>query len=216
MESNFVNSNRRRFWSFSAMALASIGLGPMAKASGAKEQSQGSLEDRLKELEASFKALDLRATRAEDVLAIMRLQARYEAIHTSQESLTWMLFANREDSTYEITHSRVIGFENIKLYLTDQKKLRELYDAGKLPTGTHLHSMAPKPGVSMAQSMLAAGGPPADHPYTAKKLFGKGPTDVPPIHPISTPNIIVAGDGKTAKATFTSFGYERGGWCYGK
>ena len=29
-------------------------------------------------------------------------------------------------------------------------------------------------------------------------------------------NVIVAGDGNTAKATFTSFGFERSGWSYGK
>jgi hypothetical protein len=36
------------------------------------------------------------------------------------------------------------------------------------------------------------------------------------IHPIATPCIVVAGDGKTAKATYTSLGFEGNMWCYGK
>jgi hypothetical protein len=214
------NTSRRRFWSFSAAALASIGLWPVAKASaassGSKEPSQGSLEDRVKELEASLKALEQRTSGCEDVFAIMRLQARYEAIHSSQESLAWMLFAKRDDSVLEITHSRYVGFENIKLSYLAPQKLQELYDAGKLPAGTHIHKLDFK-APNAIQAMLAGGGPPPDHPYNAnRKLFGTGRPDMPPIHPVATPNIVVAGDGKTAKATFTSLGYERGGWCYGK
>jgi hypothetical protein len=235
MENDFLNSNRRRFWSFSALALASIGLGPLAKASavsnGSNEKSQGSLEEQLKELQANYKALEGRVTRAQDVFDIMRLQARYEAVHSTQESLAWNLFARRDDSVQEITHSRIIGFENIKLGYLNPQKLRELYDAGKLPAGTHIHKMEMPAGMSAGApggaqgaapaggGVPLAGGGPGDFKHgtsPALKVFGKGPSTVPPIHPVSTPNIVVAGDGKTAKATFTSLGFERGGWCYGK
>jgi hypothetical protein len=255
MENNFLNSNRRRFWSFSALALASIGLGPLAKASasssGAKEQSQGSLEDRIKQLEESFNAVKLQATRAQDALDVMCVQARYEAIHSTQESLAWMLYANRPDSVDEVTHSKIIGFEYIKMQFTDVQKLHELYKAGKLPAGTHIHMMAipgmtatgtpggapggsqggpPSGGTPGAGApggggapagggVPLAGGGPGDFKHgtsPAVKLFGKGQATIPPIHPISSANVVVAGDGKTAKATFTSFGFERSGWSYGK
>jgi len=187
------------------------------------------LEENNKRLEETVKALDLKATRAQDVLDIMNLQARYEAIHTSQESLTWMLFADRPDSTYEITHSRIIGFENIKLYLTDQKKLMELYRAGKLPEGTTIFDFmgmmsaaGGDPSAGAASANTASVGAPSagtsSGGVSSDRLafMGVGIGGLPPIHPISTPNIIVADDGKTAKATFTSLGMERGGWCYGK
>jgi hypothetical protein len=182
------------------------------------EERINALENTNKRLEETVKSLELKATRAQDVLDIMNLQARYEAIHTSQESLTWMLFANRPDCTYEITHSRVIGFENIKLYLTDHKKLMELYKAGKLPEGTTLYDW--QAGLASAASTgsapAGAASPGSSSKATANTVPSMGVSSLPPIHPISTPNIIVADDGQTAKATFTSFGYERGGWCYGK
>jgi hypothetical protein len=188
----------------------------VSAAGSSVEERIKALEEGNKMLEEKVKSLELKATRAQDVLDIMNLQARYEAIHSSQESLTWMLFANRPDSTYEITHSRVIGFENIKLYLTDHKKLMELYKAGKLPEGTTLYDW--QAGLASASTGAApsGGAPPGGSSGAAVTLPSMGASSMPPIHPISTPNIIVAGDGKTAKATFTSFGYERGGWCYGK
>ncbi|MCC7461975.1 MAG: nuclear transport factor 2 family protein [Gammaproteobacteria bacterium] len=186
-------------------------------------QSAGTqdLEARVRNLEQALLAVQLQATRAQDVLDIMSLQARYEAIHSSQESLAWMLFAPRADSTLEITHSRIVGFENIRLQYTDPRKLMELYKSGKLPAGTHLHEIKLSAQAGSFGPPLAGGGPPdwvrkQIGEGGPRRLYGKGPGMVPPIHPISTPNIIVAGDGKTAKATFTSLGYERGGWCYGK
>jgi hypothetical protein len=167
---------------------------------------QKTLEQRVTDLEKNLADVKMQATRAQDVLDIENLQARYEAIHSSQENLTWMLFANRPDDTYEITHSHVIGYENIKLYLTDHEKLMELYRAGKLPAGTHL--------MDWMASIKAGGGPTSNN--ANKKVWGEGRADLPPIHPIETPNIIVAEDGKTAKATFVSLGFEAGGWCYGK
>lgn len=191
----------------------------------AESASDGSLEARVRNLEQALAAVQLQATRSQDVLDIMNLQARYEAIHSSQESLAWMLFARREDSTLEITHSRVVGFDNIKLQYTEPRKLMELYKAGKLPAGTHLHEIKMSPQSGSFGPPQAGGGTPewvkaqmgqGVGQGAPRKVFGKGPATVPPIHPVSTPNIIVAGDGQTAKATFTSLGYERGGWCYGK
>jgi hypothetical protein len=107
------------------------------------------------------------------------------------------------------------------MQFTDRQKLMELYHAGKLPEGTHIHEMsfpggsggAPPPAVGPAASGGAIPGGSATGSIT---VFDTGRASIPPIHPVATPNIIVAADGKTAKATFTSFGYERGGWCYGK
>jgi hypothetical protein len=172
----------------------------------------GSVDKRITALEETVKALDLKATRAQDVLDIMCLQARYEAIHSSQESLTWMLYANRSDSSDEVTHSRIIGYEYIKMQFTDRQKLMELYHEGKLPEGTHIHEMTFPTGAAGA----ASGVPTFSKASSNKKLYGTGQGTIPPIHPISSANIIVAADGQTAKATFTSLGFERGGWCYGK
>lgn len=56
-----------------------------------------------------------------------------------------------------------------------------------------------------------AGGPP-------EGMGGQGREEerIKAIHPIPSPVIVVADDGKTAKATFTSFGFEGNSWCYGK
>ena len=51
-----------------------------------------------------------------------------------------------------------------------------------------------------------AGGPPG----------GGAGERIKAMHPLGTPVIIVADDGKTAKATYTSFGFEGNNWCYGK
>jgi hypothetical protein len=172
-----------------------------------------SVDERIKALEETVKAIDLKATRAQDVLDIMCLQARYEAIHSSQENLTWMLYADRPDSSDEVTHSRIIGFEYIKMQFTDRQKLMELYHAGKLPEGTHIHEFNP---TATAGAAASGGASNAVKSSSKKTVFGTGRSTIPPIHPISSANIIVSADGKTAKATFTSLGFERSGWCYGK
>jgi hypothetical protein len=170
-----------------------------------------SVEERITALEETVKALDLKATRAQDALDIMSLQARYEAIHSSQENLTWMLYADRPDSSDEVTHSKIIGYEYIKMQFTDRDKLMELYNAGKLPEGTVIHAFNPSAAAGSAGSVATFSKTSPD-----KKVYGTGRSTIPPIHPISSANIIVAADGQTAKATFTSLGFERGGWCYGK
>jgi hypothetical protein len=177
---------------------------------GCLSGSDSSTVEEIKSLKEQIAEVRLQATRAQDVLDIMALQARYEAIHSTQEELVWMLYAPREDSVDEVTHSRIVGYEYIKMQFTDRAKLRELYSEGKLPEGTHLFQKDPS-----IKGIITAGRIPIKE-VEGRKVFGDGPTTVPPIHPVSTPNIVVAGDGKTAKATFTSFGYERGGWCYGK
>jgi len=164
----------------------------------------------IESLKAKIAEVELKATRAQDVIDIMNLQARYEAIHSTQEELVWHLYAPREDSVDEVTHSRIVGYEYIKMQFTDRQKLNQLYLEGKLPEGTHIHQMDFSAG-----GVPTAGGVPIKRPEN-QKVFGSGTTTVPPIHPVATYNIVVADDGQTAKATFTSLGYERGGWCYGK
>jgi len=205
-----------------------------------------SVQGRLDEMQAEIDAARLQATRAQDALDIMNLQARYEAIHSTHESLAWMLYAPRDDSIDEVTHSKIIGYENIKMQFTDRAKLNQLYQEGKLPEGTVIHQMGGPggpPGDGEQPPMGAPGGDGAPPPMGAPggdgeappmmggppgaagtvctgnpeaQAFGSGPRMVPPIHPIATYNIVVADDGETAKATFTSLGYERCGWSYGK
>jgi hypothetical protein len=152
-----------------------------------------SLENRVKALEKTIEELQHQATRSQDVIDIMNLQARYCAIHHSQEKLSWMLFADRPDTTQEITHSRFVGFENIKKnYLEGPAAVLA---SENLPEGTVI-------GWTGFQGMAEGGEAP-------KGMGGMR------IHPIGTPCIVVADDGKTAKATFTSLGLEGEGWCYG-
>jgi hypothetical protein len=184
--------------------------------------------EKIKKLEDRIAEVQLQATRAQDVIDIMNLQARYEAIHSTQENLTWQLYAPREDSVDEVTHSRIVGYEYIKMQFTDRERLNQLYLEGKLPEGTHIHQMdfpmggppGPPPGAGSPGSPPGGGPPPAGGiPIKIaenQQVFGTGPRSVPPIHPVATYNIVVADDGQTAKATFSSLGYERGGWCYGK
>jgi hypothetical protein len=192
--------------------------------SGCSSADSGVTAEKIKSLEEKIAEVERQATRAQDVIDIMNLQARYEAIHTTQEELVWHLYAPREDSVDEVTHSRIVGYEYIKMQFTDRDKLNQLYREGKLPEGTHIHQMdfgAGGPPADGEAPPMGAGGPPTAGGIPIKtpenqQVFGSGPTSVPPIHPIATYNIVVADDGQTAKATFTSFGFERGGWCYGK
>jgi hypothetical protein len=59
-----------------------------------------------KSLEEKFEVLQRKLNRLEDVQEIARLQARYEAVHCSDESLAWSLFANRPDTSQEITAAK--------------------------------------------------------------------------------------------------------------
>jgi hypothetical protein len=164
------------------------------------EERFKALEERIKSLEETNKTLEMKATRAQDVIDIQNLQARYCAIHNTQESLGWMLFANRPDTTQEITHSRFVGFDNIKKnYLEGPAAVLA---SGNLPEGTVIG------WTGFASSGAASGNPAVGAPGGSSK------SGIHFIHPISTPCIVVADDGKTAKATFTSLGFE-GGWCYG-
>jgi len=238
--------NRLNVISLSAIAAVSMLL------NGCSDSA--SIQGRLDAMQAEIDAAKLQATRAQDVLDIMNLQARYEAIHSTHEKLAWMLYAPREDSIDEVTHSKIIGFEYIRMQFEDRAKLNQLYLEGKLPEGTVIHQMnfgggpggpggpppgeggpppgeggpppgeggpppTGAPGDGEAPPMM--GGPPGAAGTVCQgnpdaKAFGNGPRTVPPIHPVATYNIVVADDGQTAKATFTSLGYERCGWSYGK
>jgi ABC-type phosphate transport system auxiliary subunit len=51
-----------------------------------------SIEKRLQTLEESTASLQKELTRAQDILAIQTLQGRYEAVHNSDESLSYAFF----------------------------------------------------------------------------------------------------------------------------
>jgi hypothetical protein len=177
--------------------------------------AESSVEERIKSLEAAVKALELKATRAQDVIDIQNLQGRYEAVHSTDEGLSWMLFADRPDTTKEITNTKLIGFDNIK---ADYMRMLQQGDgasvagatAGGTPSGNSPSGAALSGGASAGgfpASGASAGGIYAGGSMSAGKFT---------VHPVGTPVIAVADDGQTAKATFTSFGFEGDAWCYGK
>jgi hypothetical protein len=171
----------------------------------ADKEKQSGVEERIKNLEDTVKAMQFQQTRMNDIFEIERLQARYEAIHNAHEELAWKLFADRDDSSQEITHTRLIGFKYIKMNYLEPQKLAAI-PIDQLPPTTVIFHMTP------AVMKKAGIGPP---PSSADGSAAKTGYDVK-IHPIATPNIVIADDGKTAKATFTSLGFEAKGWCYGK
>lgn len=181
-------------------------------------QSADDVQAQLKQLSQKVAALELKATRAQDAIDIMNLQARYEAVHSTHEHLMWMLFAPRDDIIDENTVSRIIGFENLKMAYQDRTQLLKLYREGKLPEGTWFANKEGDSAGSPVERLAAApgAGNSVCKPNPDAKYFGDGLRTLPPIHPIATYNIVVADDGQTAKATFTTLGYERCGWSYGK
>lgn len=163
--------------------------------------SNDTLEERVARLEENNRKMQHELTRAQDVIEIMKLQGRYEAIHCTDEGLGWMLFADRPDTSKEITAERVVGFENIKKGYTGM--------GGQPPQGGANASTGkgePNPGDRFA------GVPDELKRYYDISAQGQKYT----VHPVATPVIEVAADGKTAKATYTSFGFEGDMWCYGK
>lgn len=173
------------------------------------------IEKRLQALEESTASLQKELTRAQDILAIQTLQGRYEAVHNSDESLSYVFFANRPDTSKEITRDKIIGYDNI---LADYKRMAGggappgmMMPGGEMPSG---EGMGAPPGNMSGDGPsgdMPAGGPP-------EGMGGPGRAEerIKAIHPIASPVIVVADDGKTAKATFTSFGLEGNSWCYGK
>lgn len=202
MKKIVLNEDRRKFWSLGAAALASIGLAPFAKAAAtSKVVSSQSIEERLAALE-----------RLQDVYEIGNLQGRYEAVHNAQEPLSVELFAKRPDTSKEITRDKLIGYDAIK---ADYVKMAG--GGGPMPSGG-------PGGPGGASGTPSGGGPGGAPPGVAGGPGGMpggpggpGKNDlIKAMHPLGTPVIVVAEDGQTAKATFTSFGFEGNNWCYGK
>lgn len=169
--------------------------------------AESSIEEKIKALEESNKALQetvkelqVQATHTQDVIEIANLQARYVAVHNSQEYLSVMLFADRPDTSKEITMDKIIGYDNIK---ADYMRMAEMVKSGgpsaASPTGAAPAGM--EGGGAPSMGMMGMGG--------SSPRYG-----VQHIHPVGSPCIVVADDGKTAKATFTSLGFEDG-WSYG-
>ena len=198
-----INQDRRKFWSLGAAALASIGLAPLAKAAAAsKADASQSIEERLAALE-----------RVRDAYEIANLQGRYEAIHNGQEPLSVALFAKRSDTSKEITRDKLIGYDTI---VADYKRMAG--GGGPMPSGG-----PGGPGGSPPNGAGIPGGAPQGGPAGSAggaMPFGPGGPGkndlIKAMHPLGTPVIVVADDGKTAKATFTSLGFEGNNWCYGK
>jgi hypothetical protein len=190
MKTQLFDASKRKFFSLGAMMLAFAGVSKTAMAGGTAKPAADT-----KKPQDEFEALKLEISRINDVFAIERLQARYEAIHSSDEGLAWQLFANRPDTTQEITYSRNVGFEGIKKHYIESTAKPECTSQGKCFPEEWGKIATPETKRYMD---IAAQG----HKFT--------------VHPVATPCIVVAGDGKTAKATFTSLGFEGDMWCYGK
>ncbi len=194
MKSIATIEGRRKFWSKGAAALAVVGLGSLVKAEKTQSAGAGSVEERLAALEHEL-------TRTRDVHEIANLQGRYEAIHCAQEPLSVKLFANRPDTSKEITRDKLIGYDAI---VNDYKRM----GGGGGPGGPGGPGGAGAPGGMPPGAGAMAGGPPGNGPGASERIKA--------MHPLGTPVIVVADDGKTAKATYTSFGFEGNNWCYGK
>lgn len=196
MKKSFFDSSKRKFFLTSALALASLKL---AKFMGADLATAKTNDNSSGPTAEEFDKLKLAVTRAQDVIDIQNLQGRYEAIHNAQEWLAYKLFANRPDTTFEITFAKHKGYEAIKEgYLALQK----MNEGGGAPTGG-------APGGTPPVGGAAPGGAGPGGASSRGKVAQR-------IHPVATPCIVVADDGQTAKATFTSLGFEGDDWCYGK
>jgi len=208
-----LDTSKRKFFLTSVLALASL---KIARLLGADQATAKTNENSPGPTAEEFAKLELAVTRAQDVIDIQNLQGRYEAIHNAQEWLAYKLFANRPDTTFEITFAKKVGYEAIKEgYLA----LKSMNEGGGVPGGA--------PGGSPPAGGAPGGSPPAGGAPGGSPPAGGAPGGSPPgggpgnntaqrIHPVATPCIVVADDGQTAKATFTSLGFEEDSWCYGK
>ena len=188
-----------------AAALAAFGLAPLVKAEKTQSSGASSVEERLAALEHEL-------TRTRDVHEIANLQGRYETIHNGQETLSVKLFANRPDTSKEITRDRLIGYDAI---VADYKRMGGGGGPGG-PGGAMPSSGPGGAGGPGGGSGMPSGGPGGGMPPGGPGgAMSKG-AHIKAMHPLGTPVIVVADDGKTAKATFTSFGFEGDNWCYGK
>jgi hypothetical protein len=193
MKTNLFDLSKRKFLFIGAFALATMKLINFRGAAHAMEQTK---EVSSKSVAEEIASLKHELKRLQDANEIMKLQARYEAIHATDENLGWMLFANRPDTSKEITAEKIIGFENIK--------------GGGAPGGTPPAGGPPSGG-------FPAGGNAVGVPASLQRYYNISAQGTKfTVHPVSTPCIEVAADGKTAKGTFTSLGFEGDMWCYGK
>lgn len=218
MKTTLFDPGKRKFFFKSFFALAALKLaGPKASANAMAQ----SPEESSKSVAEEIAGLKHELTRLQDVNEIMKLQARYETIHASDENLGWMLFANRPDTSKEITAEKIVGFENIKGGGPGGPP-------GGGPGGPPSGGPGGPPGGGPGGVPDAAGGARGGAPGGPGSNLAGVPASLAryynisaqgtkfTIHPVSTPCIEVAADGKTAKGTFTSLGFEGDMWCYGK
>jgi hypothetical protein len=202
MKTSLLNSSKRKFFLTGALALASMKLGSFmgAERASAKEASSKSVEDRIASLEHEV-------MRLQAINEIENLMGRYEAIHMGQYvQKTWELYARHTPNTWmDIADWGVfVGIDSIK----------RAWNQGTI-------------GVVGPVKIEGSGGQQPPQPGQAAPAAGSGQTGAsnqPPMglgktlaeHPLTTPVIQIARDGKTAKAIWWSPGMERGGWAYGK
>lgn len=200
MKTELLNTSKRKFFLTGALALASLKLGNFlgAARASANEASSKSIEDRIAGLEHEI-------TRLQAINEIENLMGRYEAIHMGQYvQKTWELYARHTPNTWmDIADWGIfVGIDSIKRAWTQGT----IGVVGPVNTGDTSGSqppqttqMAPPPGTGQDGA--------SNQPPMGKTLAE---------HPLTTPVIQVAKDGKTAKALWWSPGMERGGWAYGK
>lgn len=82
----------------------------------------------IKEMMESVRFLQKELSRTQDILAIQKLMGRYETIHNPTDMYkTYMLFAERPDTRFNISGSSVTGYDNIKkqfFEMTEQANVR--------------------------------------------------------------------------------------------
>ena len=115
---------------------------------------ENSVKERIKSMEESIKALQKELTRAKDIQEIANLQARYCAVHNTDEHLSWMLFADRPDTSKEITMEKIIGFDNIKASYFRMGGMAGEASSGEATSGAGMGAFA---GAGMGGASAGAG-----------------------------------------------------------
>jgi hypothetical protein len=203
MKTNPFNPSKRKFFISSALALASFKLANFrGSAQAMAKTSQGgskSIEERIASLEHEI-------MRLQAVNEIQNLMGRYEAIHMGEYvQKTWELYARHTPNTWmDVADWGIfVGIDSIKRSWTQGT----IGVVGPVTPGD--------PG-SSKQPQGAQTGPPPGAGQTGASNQPQGLGKNLAEHPLTTPVIQVAKDGKTAKALWWSPGMERGGWAYGK
>jgi len=204
MKTNLVDSSKRKFFFTGALALAAMKVFNFGNAAQASEKTK---DASAKSIEDRFASLEHEIMRLQAVNEIQNLMGRYEAIHMGKYvQKTWELYARHTPNTWmDIADWGIfVGIDSIK----------RSWNQGTIgvvgPVNAEGSGGSQPPQAGQTTPPAATGQTGASNQPQKGKAGGLAE------HPLTTPVIQVAKDGKTAKALWWSPGMERGGWAYGK